>query len=267
MDRGVPIRSVSRCITVLQAINHHGALSLMEVARNAELPYPTVCRIVQTLIQEGLVECEATRKCYRATGLVHALSRGFHNRDELVTKARPFLVELTKKTGWPISILTRVGQTMIIRDTTFDLSALTTELFPTGHATPLLESAAGTVLLANLTEEDRASLVELDRRSPRTRSTAPFDDVKIGAQVRQDGFFLGCVQPHDANPEGTSSINVPLYGGAGLSGVLSLLFFSATIDPMNAVERYLPDLKVAASSIAYALDATYEPPARSAALF
>lgn len=58
MEKSVPIRAISRGIVVLQLINRQGSATLMEIARGARLPYPTACRIVQTLVHEGLIECE-----------------------------------------------------------------------------------------------------------------------------------------------------------------------------------------------------------------
>ena len=54
MEKGVPIRSLSRGIAVLQAINRGGTISMMEIARTSNVPYPTACRLVQTLVQNRL---------------------------------------------------------------------------------------------------------------------------------------------------------------------------------------------------------------------
>lgn len=61
-ERGVPIRSISRAIGVHQAVNQLGSLSMMQIAKRGKLPYPTACRLVQTLIHEGLLEQEPARK-------------------------------------------------------------------------------------------------------------------------------------------------------------------------------------------------------------
>lgn len=255
MDRGVPIRSISRCITVLQAINRHGALSLMEVARKAKLPYPTACRIVQTLIQEGLIECEATRKCYRPTGLVHALSRGFHNRDRLVTTARPFMVALTRKVGWPLLVSTRVGHSMMVRDTTDDLTALTTEHFPPGHTMPLVDSPAGRLFLACLEGENDGMAGDAVRNAEDEALMQAACDATTRARIRADGYLVSEVEPRWTHPEGTSSINVPLREDGRVTGVLSLLYFSATVDARHAVDRYLGDLVATAAAITAAVGA------------
>ena len=85
MEKGVPIRSLSRGIAVLQAVNRGGTISMMEIARTSNVPYPTACRIVQTLMHEGLIEREPSRKHYRPTALVQTLAHGFqgHGRQLL----------------------------------------------------------------------------------------------------------------------------------------------------------------------------------------
>ena len=97
MEKGVPIRSIARAISVLQWINQRGSLSLMEVAVLANLPYATTFRIVQTLMHEGFVTLEPSRKRYRVTSLVQTLSLGYRDHGSLVDIARPYMVDLTKK--------------------------------------------------------------------------------------------------------------------------------------------------------------------------
>ena len=56
------IRSISRALHVLQAINQHGALTMTQISQIVKLPYPTACRIVYTLVGEGVIERETSRK-------------------------------------------------------------------------------------------------------------------------------------------------------------------------------------------------------------
>jgi IclR family mhp operon transcriptional activator len=76
MEKGVPIRAITRGLAVLQAVNQHGSLTMMEIAQTSKVPYPTACRIVQTLLHEGMIEREPGRKTYRATSLVLTLASG-----------------------------------------------------------------------------------------------------------------------------------------------------------------------------------------------
>ena len=77
MEKGVPIRAITRGLAVLQAVNQHGSLTMMEIAQSSKVPYPTACRIVQTLVHEGMLEREPGRKTYRATSSVLTLASGF----------------------------------------------------------------------------------------------------------------------------------------------------------------------------------------------
>ena len=197
MERGIPIRSISRCIAVLQAINRHGSLTLMQIARTSRLPYPTACRILQTLMHEGLIESEPTRKRYRATGLVRTLSQGFLNQDELVTEARPFIVALTRKFGWPVAVTTRIGQSMMIRDNTQDLTALTSNFYPPGYMMPLLECASGQVYVAHLDDDERRRVIDaLEQIDGRAPTLPQFRSDEAIARIRADGF----VAADDATP-------------------------------------------------------------------
>jgi IclR family mhp operon transcriptional activator len=165
MEKGVPIRSISRCVSVLQAINRAGDLSLMEIAKTAKVPYPTACRIVQTLLHEQLIEREPTRKHYRPTALIQSLSNGFQVRSQLVAVAREHIVALTKKHGWPISIATRVGPSMVIRDSTHALTYLTFNNYAPGYMLPILESAAGKAYLAYADADERDLIIRELRAS------------------------------------------------------------------------------------------------------
>lgn len=75
------VRSISRGIAVLMALNRNGSMSMMALSKATELPYPTVNRIIQTLLFERLVEREPARKHYRVTRLVRALSSGYQTDD------------------------------------------------------------------------------------------------------------------------------------------------------------------------------------------
>ena len=123
--RYAPIRSLVRGLEVLQTINREGSLTLTRICKLTGLPYPTVFRIMQTLIAEGFVESEPARKWYRPTILAKTLSSGFPEESRLVAVARPYIVELTEKFAWPISITTRVGNMMMVRDSTHSLTSLT----------------------------------------------------------------------------------------------------------------------------------------------
>jgi IclR family mhp operon transcriptional activator len=254
MEKGVPIRSICRAISVMQAINRHGSLSLMAIAKEAEVPYPTACRIVQTLLFEGLIEREPARKRYRPTALVHTLSHGFQDDNRLVLAARGPIVELTKKIGWPISICTRVGSRMMVRDSTHALTSLTLSNYYPGYTLPILECAAGQAYLAYASEEERATVLAglrslAEEQQVGLEMLSLFETGFMVEEVNRLGYATKGRNRYTENPGKTSSIAVPIFEGGELAGSLSLIFFASAMKIEEAARRYLDDLSQAAREI------------------
>lgn len=231
----------------------------MQIAKMIDLPYPTACRIVQTLIHEGLIECEPTRKCYRATALVQSLSLGFQSEGKMAALARPFLIDLTKKVSWPVAIANRVGQWMIVRDSTHSLSSLTFNNYDPGYTFPILESACGHAYLAFATPEERAcvlaGIVELEGRS---LTQAMFESGKLVERIRQEGYATHDRNRHSQSPGKTSSMSVPLFEEDRLMGTLTQTFFASSMTMAEALTRYMPQLQQVAAQISATLTQEYQ---------
>lgn len=71
----------------------------MEICRSADVPYATACRIVQTLMHEGLIERAVGTKEYRATALVQSLTTGFQQTYLHTVSAKPHLEKLSQEEG------------------------------------------------------------------------------------------------------------------------------------------------------------------------
>jgi len=255
MDNGLPIRSVIRSIAVLKAINRHGSLCMASIARESGLSYPTTCRVVRTLIHEGLIEQEPSRKHYRPTALVQELSVGYRPHNGLVNAARPHLVELTKAVGWPVSITGRVGMSMVLRDSTHAQTTLTFEHYPPGFTFPLLESASGSVALAFASDEEIAEI----RRWVRHDDMMRCPDAESLARVREQGYAAKAWSRHNLNPGRTSAISVPIVREGAFEAALTLIYFVASMTQSEAIERYLPTLRRVAGTIGDALEDAHRP--------
>lgn len=252
MEKGVPIRSLSRGISVLQAINRGQALSMMEIARTSEVPYPTACRIVQTLLHEGLIEREPSRKRYRPTALTQTLAYGFQGDAHLVETARSHLVELTRKLGWPVSVSTHVGHSMIIRDSTHTLTALTFNNYFPGYALPVLECASGLVYISHMREDERASLLHTLKLMNSAKSQHIINLLEhegLTDEIRGQGYAARGNNLFTNNPGKTSSIAVPILVNGQIVAALTLAFFSAATKLADAVTQFIPSLKQAAQAI------------------
>jgi len=265
-ERDGNVRSISRGLAVLQAINRGGAVSMMEICRHADIPYPTACRIVQTLMDEGFVEREPARKRYRPTALVRTLAMGFQDEDDLVHVARPHIVELTRTVGWPISITSRVGPMMMVRDTTHKLTSLTLHNHVPGYTLPIIESSSGKTYLAWCDDEERAGVLQGLRQmdGPAERMAVLLtSSARLLEDIRAKGYGTQARNAYTPQPGKTSSISVPLFNDRRVVGVLVLIYFASAISMAEAEARYVPLLKQTAQRISAEMGAgLVYPPAR-----
>jgi IclR family mhp operon transcriptional activator len=255
MEKGVPIRSIIRAIAALKAINEHGSLTMMEISRAAGVPYPTASRIVQTLMFEGLVEQEPARKRYRATVLVQSLSHGFQQRDQLVSVSRPHIVELTKQVGWPISIAIRIGQRMVLRDSTHANTSLTFENYYPGFTLPLLDSASGKLSLAYAADEERELILGWMRQD-RDVDMDYFISAETSLNlelIRKSGYAVQGRNHFNRTPGKTSSIAVPITCDGIFEAAMTIVFFVRAMKIEDAIDQYLDTLKRYAAAISHDL--------------
>lgn len=252
-DKGIPIRAITRGLSVLQVLNRNRSMTMMEVAREAHLPYPTACRIMQTLVHEGWVEREETRKRYRPTELVKSLAAGFTVRDKLVEASRPHLFELGNNVQWPVSLCTKVGLNMMVKCSTHALSPLTFDVYEPGYTLPILESAAGKTFLAFAEPAVVDQTVEAVEGSDAPCDKSTLMLAKSGAlfsDIRERGFSSQVRNPHTNTPGKTSSIAVPIMKDGKPIASLSLVFFARAMSVTEAVEKYLGPLQETARNIA-----------------
>ncbi|PEQ11424.1 IclR family transcriptional regulator [Novosphingobium sp. PC22D] len=251
-DRGIPIRSVSRAISVLQAINSHSSLTMTQIATDSGVPYPTACRIVKTLLYEGLIEREDKTKRYRPTAKVRTLASGYDHASNLVEVARPLMERLTIKVGWPISLTTRVGRSMVLAASTHAMTSLTFNEYERGYAMPILECAAGMIYLANCEQSVRdAILGQLHQfGDDETRHMVQLaGEGGLLETIRKDGYATRSFVQHTRNPGKTSAIAVPVMHDDKIEGALTVAVFSSTIDLRTAVRDLMPGLRDCAAEI------------------
>ena len=255
MEKGVHIRSISRSIAALKAINRHGSLSMMEISKASEVPYPTACRIVQTLLYEGLIEQEPARKRYRPTVMVQTLATGFQQDDRLVRAARQHIVALTKRVGWPVSIATRVGRNMMLRDSTHANTSLTFEHYYPGFTLPILDSASGKLSMAFAPDEERLMILKWMRVSQEIdlQYLATAEASLNVERIRDQGYAVQGRNHFNLTPGKTTSIAVPIFQNGMFVAAMTMVFFVTAMKLDQALENYLDELKGVAAAISHDL--------------
>jgi IclR family mhp operon transcriptional activator len=254
MEKGVPIRAVSRSISVLQTINRYGSISMMGIARRELLPYPTACRIVQTLLHEGLIEQEPTRKHYRPTVLVQSLAQGFKTGSQLISVARPHIKQLTREIGWPVFISVRAGAHMVVRESTHAETSLTYGDCHPGQTIPLVQSATGQVYLASLPESEFEDLMRwVEFADEENAAKINIDELTETLDaIRMRGF--AAKECMNGLPERSSSIAVPIFRSDRIEAILTLCYFYKALKESVAIERYLEKINHTARAISKDLD-------------
>jgi IclR family mhp operon transcriptional activator len=245
------IRSLIRSIHVIQAINVHGSLGLTEIAKSAGIPFPTAYRIVNTLLREGLIEREPSRKQYRPTALIQTLACGFQNHDRLVSVARPATIAFTDRYHWPLTLVTRVGNKMVVRYSTNDRTTLTFNNYYPGWQVPLVASASGQVYLAFAEDRVRENLLGQSQSVSGHDAfmLQKFQNGSAGREIRENGYAAVSKTYYSANPGKTSSLAVPIFEGEELVGSLAMVFFASAMTLPNAIAEFLGPLREVAAQI------------------
>lgn len=252
MEKGVPIRSISRSLFVLRTVNRLGSLSMMDIAQASSIPYPTACRIVQTLMCEGMLEREPDRKRYRPTALVQTLANGFQDHSQLVSVARPHIEAFTREALWPVLVTSRVGNAMMVRDSTQGMTSLSFDHHPPGHTFPLLECASGRAVVAFTSPDERATILESLREvdhgvDPHTFSL--FETGYMVDEIQRAGYVARGNNRFTGNMGKTSSIGVPIFQDGKVCGALTMVFFTAAMKLHVATEKFAQHLMRTAHEI------------------
>lgn len=240
-SKGHPVRSVLRALNVLQAINRHGQLSLMQISKAVDLPYASTSRLVNTLLHEGVIERGMPRKYFRPTPLSEFMSCGYQPNARRVAIARPHIISLTEETGWPISLVTRVGSVMTIHDSTHSLTTITFTDCYIDYSLPVLSSAAGLVYLAFMDAGERGCLIDKIRDNligeigiPSTFS----DQQEYFAKIRKTGYCSMFSNHHLNKSRKSHCFAVPLYHSGKVFGAMTVDFLSTPFEATEAFEKY-----------------------------
>ena len=257
-SHGVPVRAVSRAFEILESINRLGNATIMEIKEDCRLPYPTVYRMIMTLVHDGWIETESARKRYRPTQKVWSLVSGFQTQDLLVACARDHIVKFTAEMLWPVTLSVRVGDRMMVKDSTHTLTSQTFANYYPGYTLPLIDCGAGKAYLAFCAEEERRIILNSAKRSedPNVQWALQIvGDPKYLQKIRDQGFATHARVLHNENPGKTSSIAVPIFVDGKLEASLAIVYFEKAMTEEKAVLKYAESLKKAASKVAEATSA------------
>ena len=242
------VRSVVRAVDLLQALNRQAVSTLDVLHAQTRIPKPTLIRLLQTLESCGMVSHAPQHGAYFLTSGVRSLSSGYHSEPMLVEAAAPFMDELTLRVKWPLAIAMLDDTAMVVRYSTIPLSPLAMKHFTINVRLSLVSRAIGRAYLAFCSRDEQEALlrVVVDSGSPEDVVARDMERVhQLLRQVHDDGYALRDPQVWPV----TNTLAVPLFDSRGVVASLGMTFFSSTMKPEQAVERYLGDLRHVAGQV------------------
>jgi DNA-binding IclR family transcriptional regulator len=191
------IRRALAVLRILAAGREHG-VRLSDVVQSTALTRPTVHRILQVLVEEGIVERSDKSGRYVIGRQVSELALARQSRSPLLVAAEPFLARVSAQLGDTLFLTVRTGlDTLCVarRIGSYPIQVLSIEV---GARRPLGVSSAGIAILAALPAPDARKIVAANQvrfKAYRTSAPAVLGQIQAarrrGYQLRDIGLVAG----------------------------------------------------------------------------
>ena len=252
------IRALSRGVNALKILNETGGATCQVVADKLGLSRPTVYRILETLVDSGLVSME-DGKVFRPTFATRALENGLTDEAWALWAAAPVLIELQKEVIWTCEIATFEDHAMVLRDAMhlqnpFRIDVRTFD----DRLRSMLTSAVGRAYLAFCpSQEAELILTHLERFGDRVDAAAHVHAQTRAAlqTVRKKGY---AVEQRTDYPRATL-IAMPIRYGGRVLACIDIAWVSSAIKLRDGLGQFLPALTRAQTKVESIL--AHNPPA------
>ena len=242
------VRSLSRGLALIGELNASGPSSALQIAKRTKLNRTTCYRLLETLRDDGYVVFDETNGLFALTPKVRSLSEGLSSRDVSSQAALAAMFGLLDEVSWPSDFGVFELGSVLIRESTHPFSPFSIHRSMVGRRRSLIRSALGKAILTASTPAQRremlgmtATLVEEDAALANDRR---FIDDIVG-QTKRDGYASSV----GGSETGISAIALPIHSGGPVLGALNLIFFTSSMSPAKAAEKYLPSLVIAVKDI------------------
>ena len=149
------LKSLEKSLDVLDLfVECNTGMTLKEIAEHTHLNTSTAFRIVNTLERRQYLTRNDTSKQYRLGPRALALGYSSHWTENVITLAKPYLRRLQQLFNETVSIYIAEGDCRICLDHVESTHSLR-RVIPIGESLPLYKGAAGRVLLAWTSDDER----------------------------------------------------------------------------------------------------------------
>jgi DNA-binding IclR family transcriptional regulator len=243
------VKAVERTLSVLEALGRPRPLA--EIAELAELPKPTVHRILQVLVARGFAR-DAEDGVYAAGPRVLTVAGEALAELDLAGLARPILGALQRSVGGTVHLALRNGDEAVYvekieGDEPYRMASRI------GLPLRLHSTGIGKAILAFLPEAERDELLgrlPLETRTPRTLVTVKALRAEL-ERIRARGYAID----DEENETGVRCVAAPLFDHQGrVAGGVSVSSLVYVLSPEDA-ERIAPEVVRAAGELSQLLGA------------
>jgi IclR family mhp operon transcriptional activator len=241
-------------LAVLRALNANNHSTAADLTAATGLPRGTIYRLLDTLIAQGYVMTSDNNLSFSLRPRVSELSAAFALDRVAVEACRAEVDALAARMDWPCALLAFDGADLRIAHSTHGRLGRRVVSRPSGASrVPLLETAAGRILLATLKPADRRPLMDraiAERAGSGFEASSDAAAELVSAAARAGyGYRDGGLVP------GTVSIALPIQPRTCPTLIVSAMFLRSWGDIEAAARRYLPAIRSAVCQMESALSA------------
>lgn len=228
--RAAGLHSVRRALDALDILAEEGELGVSELARRLGVHKATASRLAATLAERKLVERDPVTERYRlGFGLIRLAGAAIGGLD-IVTAARPVLVELAERTQETVTLDVLSDDATVSIDQVSGTRSIVSANW-VGRRTPLHTTSTGKVLLASMPDEERERA--LARPLDATTERSLTDPEQLRAQLAQV-VSRGYAQTLEELEDGLNAVAAPVRRTDGT--VVAALSVSGPAFRMRAVD-------------------------------
>ncbi len=237
-----PVEAACRVLDVLRTVNMTRIATVNSIHDATGIPKSTVVRMLETLMSKGYVARDNMCGGYRVTHNVQDLACGYDPVSRVIEVARPFAVDLTRRTNWPIGLGVPDGDEIAIQFWTGTISPWAHTNTVLGLRPEFYHSAMGRAYMAFCGEAEREERIERLRANPELGLT----DHAIASfrstleRVRTEGF---AIRDPKQPPYRTLTIGMPLREGNDIRAVVSLSIYRSSLRGCDLREEIIAPFK------------------------
>lgn len=244
-----PVQSVVRATRILQELNRLPIATVDHLHKATALPKPTVVRLLETLIHQGLVS--SGQHGYSITAAVETLSAGYHGGPLLIEAGRDCCIELTKQHKWPASlaVLDSTGTSVTLLFSTIPDSPMAPWRPMLARKRSLLTTAMGRCYLAFCPDDERELLVRMLVSSLASKSEAADIEAavkELARRARRQGY---AERDPNAPPNSGTTVAMPIRHDGRVLGMVGIGYYKSAVHDRDVATVLVAPLREAQAKI------------------